>query len=152
MVAPWYGGITITIAAPMSCARRQRSAHTPVPKCVVVTITRHATGHMFEYGSRQHLALVVGEHKLLGEIGENAKAVGTGVDHEVDATLLARKIELTAVGEGGRYDRKDALVGSVHSMMSNWSRYSVFSVRPRPGLLSSSCRKPRSATGSPSKM
>ncbi len=39
MVAPWYGGITITIAAPRSCAWRQRSAQTRVPKCVVVTIT-----------------------------------------------------------------------------------------------------------------
>ncbi|MNF12868.1 hypothetical protein D3C80_2145090 [compost metagenome] len=37
-------------------------------------------------------------------------------------------------------------------MMSNWSRYSVLSVRPRPGTSSLSCRKPLSAMGSPSKM
>src|SRR6185312_4961771 len=39
IVAPWYGGITITIAAPWSCARRLRSAQTFVLKCVVVTMT-----------------------------------------------------------------------------------------------------------------
>ena len=39
-----------------------------------------------------------------------------------------------------------------HSTMLKSLRYSVFSVRPSPGLWSSSCRKPFSATGSPSKM
>lgn len=38
-VAPWYGGITITMAAPASCAGRERCAHTRLLKCVVVTIT-----------------------------------------------------------------------------------------------------------------
>ena len=38
-MAPWYGGITITIAAPSACARRLRSTQTRVLKCVVVTIT-----------------------------------------------------------------------------------------------------------------
>lgn len=31
MVAPWYGGMIITMAAPCSCARRLRAAHTRVP-------------------------------------------------------------------------------------------------------------------------
>ena len=30
MVAPWYGGMTITMAAPASCARRLRAAATRV--------------------------------------------------------------------------------------------------------------------------
>ena len=37
--SPWYGGITITIAAPASCAARLRSAQIFELKCVVVTIT-----------------------------------------------------------------------------------------------------------------
>ncbi len=39
IVAPWYGGITITIAAPRSCACRLRPAHTRELKWLVVTIT-----------------------------------------------------------------------------------------------------------------
>src|SRR6185295_16819417 len=39
IVAPWYGGITITIAAPSACARRERSIVNRELKCVVVTIT-----------------------------------------------------------------------------------------------------------------
>src|SRR6185437_9476715 len=39
IVAPWYGGMTITIAAPAACALRLRSAHRYELKCVVVTIT-----------------------------------------------------------------------------------------------------------------
>ena len=39
IVAPWYGGMTMTIAAPASCARRLRSAQTRELKWVVVTIT-----------------------------------------------------------------------------------------------------------------
>jgi hypothetical protein len=38
-VAPWYGGITITIAAPCACARWPRARQMSVEKWVVVTIT-----------------------------------------------------------------------------------------------------------------
>ena len=45
MVAPWYGGISMTIAAPAAWARRLRSAAMRVLKWVVVTMigTRPAT-------------------------------------------------------------------------------------------------------------
>ncbi|MCY1305325.1 hypothetical protein D9M70_551210 [compost metagenome] len=39
IVAPWYGGMIINMAAPCSCARRLRAAQTWVLKCVVVTMT-----------------------------------------------------------------------------------------------------------------
>ena len=77
------------------------------------------------------------------------------VDFMIDAALLAREVQLARVGEGGGHHRKHALVpGShgAHSTMLKSLRNSVFMVRPRPGLLSSSCKKPFSATGSPSKM
>src|SRR5437868_8697636 len=109
---------------------------------------------MFEDGAREHFAFVVGQKKLLGEIGEDAQAIGPGVDHEVDAALLAVEVEFAAFGEGRWHDGEQPLVAggsvgahvSLYSMMSKSLRNSVLSVRPRPGLLSSSCRKPFSAT------
>ncbi len=73
---------------------------------------RHAAGDVLEDGARQQLALVVREHELLGEIGEDADAVRAGIDHEIDAALLAREVELARFGEGGRHHRKDALVAA----------------------------------------
>ena len=48
------------------------------------------------------LALVVGQHELLGEVRQDADAVGARIDHEVDGALLAFEIELAAVVEDGR--------------------------------------------------
>ena len=71
---------------------------------------RHASRDMLQHGGHDEIALVIGQHELLGEIGEDADAVGAGIDHEVDRALLALEIE-TAVGvEDGRRDREDALV------------------------------------------
>src|SRR6185437_9351471 len=38
-LAPWYGGISMTMAAPAALARRARSAAIAVPKWLVVTMT-----------------------------------------------------------------------------------------------------------------
>ena len=59
---------------------------------------QHRLHHLF--------ALVVGQHELLGEIGQDAQAVGAGVDHEIDAAALALEIELAALVEDGRNDRE----------------------------------------------
>jgi len=79
---------------------------------------RHAARHMFEDGRGQHLALLVRQHKLLGEVGEYAQAGRSRVNHEIDAALLAREVQLARVGEGGGYHRKHALVPGSHGAHS----------------------------------
>jgi hypothetical protein len=78
----------------MSCARRLRSAQTLVLKWVVVTITGTRPADVFEDGAGQELALVVREHELLGKIRQDADAVRARLDHEIDAALLAREVQL----------------------------------------------------------
>ena len=56
----------------------------------------HAAGDMLEHRVHHAVALGVGQHELLGEIGEDAEAVRAGVDHEVDAAALAVEIEIAA--------------------------------------------------------
>ena len=56
------------------------------------------------------LALGVGQHELLGEIGQNADAVRTRVDHEVETAPLTVQIEFPAIVEDGGHDGKDAAV------------------------------------------
>ncbi len=75
---------------------------------MTMTGTRPAT--CFSTASITVLALGVGQHELLGEIGQNAEAVRAGVDHEVDAAPLAVEIEFAAIVEDGGRDRKDAAV------------------------------------------
>ena len=65
----------------------------------------------FEHGVEHRVALGIGQHELLGEIGEDAQPVRAGVDHEVDGALLAVEIEPALAVEHRRHDGKDALVG-----------------------------------------
>ena len=109
-VAPWYGGMIITSDAPAACARRLRSAHTRVPKCVVVTMTGTRPATWSSTATHDALALVVGQRELLGEVREDADAVRAGVDHEVDAAALAVEVELAAVVEDRRRHGKDTAV------------------------------------------
>ncbi len=74
---------------------------------------RYAAGNMIEDGSRQDLPLVVSQHELLGEVRKDREPVAAGVDHEIDASLLALKIELPGVGERRWNDREDTLVPHV---------------------------------------
>ena len=87
---------------------------------------RHAPGHMFQAGAGDDFALLVGERELLGEVGQDAQAVGAGIDHEVQAAFLALQIERAVLVEGGGHHREHARVASLHggshSMMWNWSR------------------------------
>ena len=77
---------------------------------------RHPTGDMFEDGFGQHVTLFVREQKLLREVGQNAQSVGAGVDHEIDATLLACKIEFAAFGKRGGHHGKYAFVADVFGL------------------------------------
>ena len=72
---------------------------------------RHPAGDMRQRRLHHLFALGIGQHELLGEIGENAQAVGAGVDHEIDATALSCEIELPAFVEDGRNDGKNAAIG-----------------------------------------
>ena len=94
----------ITIAAPASWAWRLRSAQMREPKWVVVTITGTRPATCSSTACITCLALGVGQHELLGEIGQDADAVGAGVDHEIDAAALALQVELPTVVEDGRRD------------------------------------------------
>ncbi|MNR33638.1 hypothetical protein D3C85_1513240 [compost metagenome] len=74
---------------------------------------RHAPGHMFERQPGERFALVVGQQELLGKVGQDAQAVDAGINHEVDAALLARQIERAVFVERRRHDREDAAVAGV---------------------------------------
>src|SRR3954470_24265382 len=57
----------------------------------------------------QHLALLVAEHELLREVGQDAEAVRAGVDHEVEAASLAIEVQFTIIPERGGHNREHAL-------------------------------------------
>ena len=68
---------------------------------------------MLQHGMHHGVALGIGEHELLGEIGENAEAVRAGIDHEIDTAALAFEIELAALVEDGGRDREHAAIGAL---------------------------------------
>ena len=71
---------------------------------------RYTARDMGADGLGQQLALGIGEHELFGKIGQYAQAVGAGVDHEIDAPLLAREVELTGLSERRRHNGEDTLI------------------------------------------
>ncbi|SPA55346.1 protein of unknown function [Cupriavidus taiwanensis] len=90
----------------------------------------HAPVHVFQHGLHQHVALVVAEHELLGEIGQDAQAVRAGIDHEVDAAALAVQVKpAVRVEDGGRHREYAAVDGggwaaghwSVSGLSVKWS-------------------------------
>ena len=78
---------------------------------MVVDDDGHTAGDMLQHRLHDLFALGIGQHELLGEIGQDADAVGAGVDHEVDAAPLTVQVERAAVVEDGRRHRKDTPVG-----------------------------------------
>ena len=72
---------------------------------------RHPAGDMLQHHMHHLFTLGVGEHELLGEIGQNAEAIGAGVDHEIDAAALSCEIKLATIVEDGRNDGKNAAIG-----------------------------------------
>ena len=74
---------------------------------------RHPAADMLQHGVEHLIALGVGQHELLGEIGEDAQPLRTGIDHAVDGALLAIEIEPAVAVEHGRHDGKYALVGTL---------------------------------------
>ena len=80
---------------------------------MVVTITGTRPATCFSTASST-FALVVGQHELLGEVGEDAQALRAGVDHEVDGALLAFEIEPAVAVEHRRHDWKDAFIGPLN--------------------------------------
>ena len=71
---------------------------------------------MLQHRMHHLFALGIGEHELLGEIGQNAQAVGAGVDHEIDTAALPREIELPTIVEDGWSDRENAAIGPLCSL------------------------------------
>src|SRR3954447_8693061 len=102
--------MTITIAAPASCARRLRSAQMRELKSRRRDDNPDAPGDVAENLARQHLTFLVGERELLRVVGEDADTVRPGVDQEVDAAPLPFEVEIASFGEDGRSDRKHTLV------------------------------------------
>src|SRR5436305_242115 len=74
---------------------------------------RHPACDVLEHRAHHDVALGVGEHELFGEIGEDADTLRAGIDHEIDAAALAVEVEFAAVIKDGRYDGKDAAIGTV---------------------------------------
>ena len=81
--------MTITMAAPRSCARRERSAQTNVEKMRGRHDHRDPSGDVLQDFSQDGVALLVGEHELLREIREDAQPLRAGIDHAVNGALLA---------------------------------------------------------------
>jgi hypothetical protein len=65
---------------------------------------------VFKHGALHLVAFFVGERELFGKIGEDAQAVRSGVDHEVDRPTLTVKIKAPSVVENGGRHRKYASV------------------------------------------
>ena len=80
---------------------------------------RHDHGHpardVLQHRIHHLLTLGVGQHELLGKVGQDADALGAGIDHEIDAAPLAVEIEFAAVIEDGGRDGKDAAIRSCGS-------------------------------------
>ena len=72
---------------------------------------RHAPGDMLQHGAHDEVALVIGQHELLGEIGEDAQAMRAGIDHAIDGALLSGKVQPALRIEDGGSNREDALIG-----------------------------------------
>ncbi len=72
---------------------------------------RHAACDMLQHGVHHRLALRIGQHELLGKIRQNAETMRARIDHEIDAAALPLEVELTALIEDGRRDRKHPLIG-----------------------------------------
>ena len=66
---------------------------------------------MLQHRMHHLFALGIGQHELLGEIGQNAQAIGAGIDHEIDTAALPREIELATVVEDGRRNRENTAIG-----------------------------------------
>src|SRR3954452_17500832 len=64
----------------------------------------------------QHLALMIAEHELLREVGQDAQAVRTRVDHEIEAAPLALEVQLATVVERGGHHREHALEPRCHRL------------------------------------
>jgi hypothetical protein len=71
---------------------------------------RHPPGDVPEDGARQGLALLIREHELLGEIGQDAEPVRARVDHEIDRAQLAGQIQGAVFIEGCGHHGEDACV------------------------------------------
>ncbi len=68
------------------------------------------TGDMRQHAVHHPLAFVVGQHELLGPVGQDAHALRAGIDHEVGAALLAFEVELAVPVEHGGRHGKDAAI------------------------------------------
>ena len=68
---------------------------------------------VLEHGMHHGLTLRIGQHELLGEVGEDADAVRAGIDHEIDAATLSVEVEIAIGVEDGRRDREDAAIGTL---------------------------------------
>ena len=72
---------------------------------------RHAARDMIQDRVQYQVALGVGQHELLGEVGEDAEPVRAGVDHEIDSAFLPFEIKPAVTVEYRRHHRKYPLVG-----------------------------------------
>src|SRR5260221_11848040 len=93
---------------------------------------RYAARDMAQARVEYKVALSVGQHELLGEVGENAEPVRAGVDHEVNGALLTFEIEPAVAVEYRRHHRKYALVGPPDSGVRH--NHPLFSFQLLPAL------------------
>src|SRR3546814_7473823 len=69
--------------------------------------------HASQNGFGQDAPLFVADGELLREISQYAQAVGTRVDHEVDAAFLPFQVKGSVLMENSRDDRVHALVAGL---------------------------------------
>ena len=70
----------------------------------------HSAGDVVQHAVHHPLALRIGQHELLGKVGQDAEAVRPGVDHEIDSPALALQIQLPSPVEHRGDDREHTLV------------------------------------------
>jgi hypothetical protein len=87
---------------------------------------RHPAGDVLQHHVLHRRPFVVGERELLGEIGEDAQAVGAGVDHEIDRPLLAGQVERARRIENRRCHGKHAAIDRLshlsHLLLSDFAQ------------------------------
>src|SRR5260370_15915611 len=87
-----------------------------------------AARDMVQHGVEYQFALGVGQHELLGEVGEDAEHLRTGIDHAVDGALLAIEIEPAVAVEHRRHDGEYALVGPLNDAVCH--DHAPFALQP----------------------
>ncbi len=81
---------------------------------------RHPACDVLQRRAREDFTFGIRQRKLLGKVGQDAQAIDTGIDHEIQTALLAFQVEAAILVERGRHDREDAAVAGILGRVFCW--------------------------------